>query len=167
MNKVLCAHPHRPGGLFWAPPLWAPLLSNAACWRIARTSGACFSHGHAKVGLKLGLDCLFVRCEYNGLFTTPSLVLNACKTSDMRKNHCLTSRVTLALMAFIDLGFSLEVSSAGVLLKLGASNVIMVAFTIRTFQTWIILGGKVRGAASNLDQSSFMISHGLDFEMMP
>ena len=137
------------------------------CWRIERTCGACLSCGHAKVGLKLGLDYLFVQCEDSGLFTILSHVLNACRTSDIKQNHCLTSGVMLALMTFIDLGFSLEVSSARVLSNLGASNVIMVAFTIRTFQTWIILGGKVRGAASNLDQSSFMISHELDCEMIP
>ena len=71
----------------------------------------------------------------------------------------------MVLKVFMDLGFSPEASSAGVLSKMGASNVIMVAFTIRTFETWIILGGKVRGVASNLDQSSFMISHELDCEM--
>ena len=71
-------------------------------------------------------------------------------------------------MAFIDLGFSLEASSARVLSKLRASNVIMVAFTIRTFETRMISGGKVRGVASNLDHlSSFMISHTLEVEVTP
>ena len=61
-------------------------------------------------------------------------------------------------MAYLDMVFSSEVKSAGVLLKLVASNVIMVAFTTRAFEILMISGGKVRGVASNLEHSSnFMI----------
>ena len=82
--------------------------------------------------------------------------------------HCLTSGGYVGLMAFMDLGFSFEANSAGVLSKMVASNVIMVAFTIRAYETLMISSGKVRGVTLNLDPlSSFMISHVLEFEVTP
>ena len=82
--------------------------------------------------------------------------------------HCLTSGGYVGLMVFMDLGFSLEANPAGVLSKMVASKVIMVAFTIRAYETLMISGGKVRGFTSNLDHlSSFMISCALEVEVTP